>query len=370
MQTVRNNSILIDARAAVAADSGSCRPMSGPVFVVGVWRSGTSLLYALLNQHPQIALLYEGDLPLLWPLFIGRKLRSALSKWGFWNDALKRHALDSGALPDQRLDLRAAVATVYREYARRKGARVWGCKSPTYYDALPFLARKFPGARFVVIWRHPADVARSILSAAETEPWFQGTGVMLRALMGHRRLQVDCQRLALRGVRIHHLRYEDLVRNPARVMEGVSQFLEVPFDARMANLEGADRSAVYKGEHHTLVNGRGIIRSGARGRELPTGLRAKIGRYLRLWLQQFGTATPLAAYASDAAAAPAGKWERARDRVCFELLRGLDRATRLTYCFTPLVLWKAYRRLKSRFRLPAGPEMDVGAITSPELQHK
>ena len=30
-------------------------PMSaGPVFVVGMWRSGTSLLYALLNQHPQI----------------------------------------------------------------------------------------------------------------------------------------------------------------------------------------------------------------------------------------------------------------------------------------------------------------------------
>jgi hypothetical protein len=33
---------------------------TGPLFVLGMWRSGTSLLYALLNQHPQIALMYEG----------------------------------------------------------------------------------------------------------------------------------------------------------------------------------------------------------------------------------------------------------------------------------------------------------------------
>jgi len=27
---------------------------SGPLFVVGMWRSGTSLLYTLLNNHPRI----------------------------------------------------------------------------------------------------------------------------------------------------------------------------------------------------------------------------------------------------------------------------------------------------------------------------
>ena len=42
----------------------------GPVFVVGMWRSGTSLLYALLNQHPQIGLMYESDMLTLSPLFL------------------------------------------------------------------------------------------------------------------------------------------------------------------------------------------------------------------------------------------------------------------------------------------------------------
>jgi hypothetical protein len=47
-------------------------PHSGhvpPVFVVGVWRSGTTLLYSLLNQHPDLRLFYESDLPVLWPMF-------------------------------------------------------------------------------------------------------------------------------------------------------------------------------------------------------------------------------------------------------------------------------------------------------------
>ena len=35
---------------------------NGPLFVVGMWRSGTSLFYALFNQHPQIGLMYESDM--------------------------------------------------------------------------------------------------------------------------------------------------------------------------------------------------------------------------------------------------------------------------------------------------------------------
>ena len=60
-------------------------PWRGPLFVIGIWRSGTSLLYALLNKHPQISLLYEGDLYCLRPLFwIPRAASSWLARWDLW----------------------------------------------------------------------------------------------------------------------------------------------------------------------------------------------------------------------------------------------------------------------------------------------
>ena len=57
---------------------------SGPLFVVGMWRSGTSLLYTLLNKHPEIGLMYEADLPLLPGLFrnSGGK-QDWLERWEF-----------------------------------------------------------------------------------------------------------------------------------------------------------------------------------------------------------------------------------------------------------------------------------------------
>ena len=39
----------------------SCRTLKY-LFVAGVFRSGTSMLYASLNQHPAIALMYEPEL--------------------------------------------------------------------------------------------------------------------------------------------------------------------------------------------------------------------------------------------------------------------------------------------------------------------
>ena len=71
----------------------------GPVFVVGVWRSGTSLLHALLNQHPEIGLMYEAELPLLSSLFLGGRSKSDWpERWEFWNNALSRHGLDPAGI--------------------------------------------------------------------------------------------------------------------------------------------------------------------------------------------------------------------------------------------------------------------------------
>lgn len=144
------------------------QPAEGPLFVVGMWRSGTSLLYALLNQHPQIALMYEEDLTHLRSLFwIPRDTPQWLARWDFWNEALTRHKVDTSEIPNGISDLRSAARAVYLQFAKQKnGATVWGCKSPTYHDEITRLSQAFPNARFVIIWRDLRSICRSIIEAA------------------------------------------------------------------------------------------------------------------------------------------------------------------------------------------------------------
>jgi hypothetical protein len=207
----------------------------GPLFVVGVWRSGTSLFYALLNQHPQVALMYEDDLVFVRSLFwVPRKTSNWLAKWDFFNGAITRHKIDGSHIPPNIFDLKGASEAVQIEYARqKKGATIWGCKSPTYFDLLPVLAATFPKAKFVIIWRDLRSICQSIAKAAQKPSFFRRKGIMLRALLGYRQMKLKCDRLVRDGVPVHQIHYEELVRDPTAVMKGVCEFLRIPFEGRM-----------------------------------------------------------------------------------------------------------------------------------------
>jgi Sulfotransferase family len=326
---------------------------AGPVFVVGMWRSGTSLLYALLNQHPQIALMYEGDLPLLWRLFRkGKAKRDWLQRWEFWNGALSRHGINTGTLPAEMTSLRAAMEAVYRQHA---GLAMWGCKSPNYFDCMVRLAEEFPEGRFIVIYRNPADICRSVLRAGQKSRWFAKSGMSLRALLGYREMKQEAGRLAALGAHLYELQYEDMVRDPASVLTGISRFLNIPFDPRTVSLAGADRSAIYDADHHALVKGTQIVAGAQREEILPAKLEKKIERYVHYWREEFGGRWP--AYPSDDADSGnrrrAGWMERTSDRLIYRSLRAFDRAVASFYCFAPLGILRFYRGLKrSRLDLP------------------
>lgn len=329
-------------------------PASGlrpnPLFVVGMWRSGTSLLYALLNQHSQIALMYEAELPVLRPLFLmpGGKSDWA-ERWNFWNSALDRHHITADQIPGDTDDLPAALRAVYGQYALRKSATIWGGKSPNYYDFLARLAQDFPGAQFIVIWRDPADICRSIIRAAGNDNWFSKRGVTHRALFGLERMKRECDRLVSQGVSIHEIKYEDLIHQPADVMRGICGFLGIPFEERMTSLEGADRSAIYEGEHHAGVKSQKIVGKKSRPEVLRAALQGKIRRYTCFWRKQYGgTWPPAPADLQEQHVQMPGLRERVRDQFIFRALRALDAAVVYVYCFAPIALLRKYREMKAQ----------------------
>jgi len=320
---------------------------SAPLFVLGMWRSGTSLLYALLNQHPQIGLMYEGELAVLRSLFwIPGGKSDWAQRWNFWNSALDRHQIALDQAPKDVRRLPDAIRSIYRQHAAGKGATVWGCKSPNYYDFLPWLAEMFPAAQFIVIWRDPADVCRSILRAAEKDTWFRKRGVPHRALFGLRRMKLDCDRLQQQGIAIHEIEYEELVQNPSAVMKAICAFIDVPFDARMTSLEGADRSAIYDGEHHSGVKGGKIARKENRPEVLPPAFKAKIERYTRLWRRDSHGSWPPGPRMEEGNTP--GWFETTTDQLGFRAMRAFDALTAFIYCFVPIRLLENYRRAKTR----------------------
>ena len=257
------------------------------VFVVGVWRSGTSLLHAFLNRHPQMALMFEaepfGIFPLageaIWPANWAARLE-------FFNQSISRHRLDVAALP-KNLPARDNLLTMFRTVAARKNAAVMGGKSPTYHKWLPEIAAIFPEAEFVVIWRDPLDCCRSAARAGKKNRFFSQPGILTRTFFGVKTLALGVEALRRAGKRVHELTYPDLVANPAAELGQICGFLGVPFDAQMLDLASADFSMVPAGEHHERVRSGAVVKLSPAPEIVAEAFVAKGGRYAVAWRERF-----------------------------------------------------------------------------------
>jgi Sulfotransferase family len=335
----------------------------GPLFVVGMWRSGTSLFYRLINQHPKIALMYEGDLALFRPLFASGKRRSAWTEhWDFWSGALRRHSIDPASIPEGIQDFKTAIETVYRAYAGPDA--IWGCKSPNYYDRMDMLHDMFPNARFIVIWRDPRDVCRSVARAGEAQySWFSRRWMFERALFGCRTLRGQYETLVQRNARVHQIQYEDLVRTPSDVMTGICEFLDLPFDPRTVSLTGGDHSAIENATHHEKVKSDRIIIPGEREEVLTVEQKRKIDSYTKLWQSQFHGEWPKLRKPLGAEVTTPSLFVRFFDAIKYRAIRAYDSFRLRVYCVAPMWLLKKYRTL-IRKPLPLSPQNAVKPVST------
>jgi hypothetical protein len=332
----------------MTAAGPTSRSFSGPVFITGMWRSGSSLLYALLNKHPQVALMYEADLALLRPVFWKPGAKDWAARWEFWNGALRRHGFDPAELSDTAFDFRQAFELVGREYAGRRGALIWGDKSPDLYDRLVPLAKIFPEARFIVVWRSPSATCSSMAAAAaKGASFFRKPGMALRGLLGCAVLRRQCDQLLAAGKPLCELDYEDLVRDPAATLQRVCEFLGISYSANLATLEGANRDAIHSGEHHKLLRGTRII---ARNEPpvLEATLAAKIQRYVNWWQRLHGGKWPRFPASSEQSSVAPGRVEKLADQTLYYTLRRLDAFTRTVFSHAPLSWLRWYRSKKQR----------------------
>jgi hypothetical protein len=317
------------------------------LFVVGIFRSGTSLLYALLNQHPQIALMYECDVLDFPEILSRRRLRGPwLARQEFYNEALSRHRLIFGNQLRGLENVRAPE-DLYRAYGEAKGAHFWGEKSPSYCSRLRQLAQRHPDASFILIWRHPLEIYRSIREAGRSDPFFRRFGLN-RFIFYQEQMVLQAVELELAGAKTYHVRYSDLVDRTEETCRGICRFLNLEFDPAMLNLAKADLSATHQG-HRDDVHGQLFRRVIERRKFSTDGLKPaeiqKLRRFHARWRRLSGQRLPEA----EAGIEPflvERLYHRAVGRVLF-FMAGLKR---VLFEFLPLSWLQLYRQIMRWFR--------------------
>ncbi len=260
----------------------------GPVFIVGHWRSGTTLLHELLAQDPRHAyptnyqcfaphhfLLTEWWCKRIFGFLLPkqRPMDNMAVGWdrpqedefalcalgvpspywalGFFNTPQCPEYLDVQGLPARALARwKAAVVRLVKLMTFRHGKRLI-LKSPTHTARLGVLSEMFPRARFIHIVRDPEVLFPSTVNLwkklVETQhiqtPRFdeaQGVGLEEFVLATFERMYAafDCDAPRLPADRLYEVRYEDLVRDPLGQLRAMYEQLSLGnFEAARPGIE-------------------------------------------------------------------------------------------------------------------------------------
>ncbi|MBK7641655.1 MAG: sulfotransferase [Planctomycetes bacterium] len=208
--------------------------MAAPAFfVLGVGRSGTSILGYALSLHPR--------------LFVSHELR-VLELALLAAALLDRDGEPLEAQPPGYSPLSLAFASAFAEALgaaqlehEGKPDGVYADKYPPYSSRIGALKALFPAVRFVHILRDGRDVASSAARAFVVDRgWRREREVPgMAALALHWAREVALARREARALgraRYHELRYEDLLARPEQVLGLLLDFLELPRDDSLARM--------------------------------------------------------------------------------------------------------------------------------------
>jgi len=334
------------------------QPPQRHLFVVGFARSGTSLLYNLLNLHPKIRLLFEADL--LSNSLVNTAIRSGQNWWerlDFYNSSCRRHKLAAPPSWKEIGSASEAATALYRQYGG-PDAQYIGEKSPSYYNCLPSLAREFPDARFIIIWRNPHSVISSILQAGRNHYFFSNTSLPVRALVGFEQMQADVLALRARKVPVFDLCYEELAEQPEPLLRAICDFLEIEYTPRMLELDHADCSMFPPGEHHTKVKSGHLTRSDRSGDIALNPIQQEVPLYISRWQKLFRDQLATQKYWRRADEKPPRLFVVAQNRFKYAFSRFFsEQFTPFIYGFFPLNMLRLYRKWRGKNFAPASSSL-------------
>ena len=211
------------------------------IFLISTPRSGSTLLMRMLNATSSI---YSRPEPHLIP---------ALAHLGYWETVDKA--------PYDQLQAQHAMRDVVRDISDGEASYYQACrnysdhlykkmldlsidneryfldKTPANALVLPFLAKLYPKAHYIVLTRHPAAIF-----ASYSNSFFDGdykAAIQFNPILS-RYIPVMADFLRQNSCPVLHLSYESLTRNPEEKLKKISDFLDIPFEVDAVNYQRAE----------------------------------------------------------------------------------------------------------------------------------
>jgi len=211
-------------------------------FVVGMNRSGTTLLRMMLDAHPQLTIPPETHFvpDLIKVAREGAATPEALLKviasqreWGDFG-LTEEQILDRfGAI--RGLDAGKAIRAFFELYAEQVGKPRWGDKTPRYVTRMRLISEALPEAHFVHVIRDGRDVALSVRDRTVKDYTVERVAQRWKEKVSKARADAPLLPAYM------ELRYEDLVREPEVALRRICEFCALRFDDAMLSYH--ERSA-------------------------------------------------------------------------------------------------------------------------------
>ncbi|QIK36807.1 tetratricopeptide repeat protein [Caldichromatium japonicum] len=201
-------------------------PSRLPVFILGMPRSGTTLMEQIIASHPKA--FGAGELTLL-----ADSLGFGLNIDGVHLDGMPPGLSD----PDRALPIESGLFAWGERYVsalRRYCATAWRItdKMPGNFAKLPLIALAMPGVRIIHMRRHPLDTCLSCFKMRFTQgqDWSYDLTELGRYYSAYWRLMAHWRRVCPEA--FIEVEYERLVADTESEARRVFDYLELPWDAR------------------------------------------------------------------------------------------------------------------------------------------
>lgn len=225
------------------------------IFIIGVGRSGTSLLQSMLNAHPDIVSSPESHF-LRKYVFPNMKRNGLVAAKSFFlkldkDESFKRVSVDAGEIWRDKENAKVNLLTFYNRmfklYAKSKGKYIFVDKDPRNIDYIPQLDYLFPNSKIVHVYRDPRDIVYSKSKAA----WSSNRAYWLHALIGQYQIskgRFNLNKYFSKKERYIEIRYEDLLQAPKDTLKKLTDFIGVDYCNSMLSFSKSSKELVDKSE--------------------------------------------------------------------------------------------------------------------------